>query len=220
MIKAGAYDYEVLGEEIKLLPQKALYLPENEILVVADVHFGKVGHFRKAGIAIPRSMEQEDLAALSDLLQEYKPRTLIFLGDFFHSDMNNDLHWFELWRQLFAGTKMILVRGNHDRFHDEVYLVNKFEVVDSLTVGPLVFLHEPVNEKYIHEEKKIIISGHIHPGITLTGKGRQKLSFPCFFFGKNQIVIPAFGKFTGKFCIDFKESDKIFGVSGNKIIEL
>ena len=220
MVKAGAYDYEVLGEKIQLLPQKALFWPEKEVLVVADVHFGKVGHFRKAGIAIPRSMEQEDLAALSDLLHEYKPRTLLFLGDFFHSDMNNDLHWFQLWRELFSQTKMVLVRGNHDRFHDDRYLKNTFEVVDSLNLGPFVFLHEPVNQNHIHEENTVVISGHIHPGITLKGKGRQKISLPCFFFSDNQIILPAFGKFTGKFCIDFKESDKIFGVSGNKIIKL
>ncbi len=213
MTKAVPFEYEVSGEKVTMLPQKALYLPARDTLVIADVHFGKVGHFRKAGIAIPRSMEQEDLAALSDLLHEYKPGILIFLGDLFHSEMNNDWNWFELWRQLFAGVKMILVRGNHDLFHDDIYLKNNFEIVQSLSVGPFIFLHEPANQGYNFDENITIISGHIHPGVTLVGKGRQKVSIPCFFFSKRQIILPAFGKFTGKYCIEYKNTDTIFGIS-------
>ncbi len=220
MAKPIPFDYEIFGEQIKLLPQKALYWPSKEILVIADVHFGKVGHFRKAGIAIPKSMEQEDLAALSDLLHEYKPRTLIFLGDFFHSEMNNDWNWFELWRQLFTETQMILVRGNHDLFPINIYIRNNFEVVDTLSLDPFVFLHEPAKENYISRENTCVISGHIHPGIILTGKGRQKVSLPCFFFGKKQIILPAFGKFTGKYCIEYKNGDRIFGITGDRVVEL
>jgi len=44
---------------------------------VADVHLGKVGHFRKAGIAVPRDMEQNDLGVLSVDI-EHKPQKLFF----------------------------------------------------------------------------------------------------------------------------------------------
>src|ERR1051325_4641300 len=87
MICAGL-PFNLLGEDLILLPQRAIYWQQQKILIAADVHLGKVGHFRKAGIAVPRDMEQDDLAILSDLIDEYRPEKIIFLGDLFHSDMN------------------------------------------------------------------------------------------------------------------------------------
>lgn len=220
MIQTNDFEWQLEGEKLKLLPQKALYWPKEKTLIVADVHFGKVGHFRKAGIAIPRSMEQEDLASLSDLLNEYTPETLIFLGDLFHSDVNNDWKWLELWRELYSEVKMILIKGNHDVFSPEIYVNNHFAVVDSYEKGPFVFLHIPPTKTEVILINKCIISGHVHPGVVLKGRGRQRIIIPCFYFSKNQLIIPAFGKFTGKFCVDFNETDKIFGISGYKVIKL
>lgn len=40
-------------------------------------------------------MEQDDLAMVSDLIQEYEPVSIVFLKDLFHSEMNNDWEgWF------------------------------------------------------------------------------------------------------------------------------
>ena len=91
---------------------------QEKALVAADVHLGKVGHFRKAGIAVPRDMEQNDLAVLSDLIYEHRPCKLIFLGDFFHSDINADWDWFILWRSQFPDLQIILIKGNHDIIAD------------------------------------------------------------------------------------------------------
>lgn len=46
-------EIEVASERVQLLPEKALYLIQHKILLLADLHFGKVNHFRKAGIAVP-----------------------------------------------------------------------------------------------------------------------------------------------------------------------
>ncbi|WP_423147576.1 ligase-associated DNA damage response endonuclease PdeM [Rubrolithibacter danxiaensis] len=204
-------------QHLELLPQKAVFWKKENCLIVSDVHFGKVGHFRKAGIAIPKAMEQEDLAVLSDLIQEYKPGTLIFLGDLFHSEMNNDWHWFILWRQLFSGIRMILVEGNHDILNPEIYKEAGFEVFDQYTCGPFLFIHD--NSKQ-NSGSAYIISGHIHPGVRLKGKGRQAVSLPCFYFGSKEAVLPAFGKFTGNYCLRIKEGDAIFGISGSNVVKL
>jgi metallophosphoesterase superfamily enzyme len=66
-------------------------------------------------------MEQDDLAMLSDLIHEHKPQKLIFLGDLFHSDMNNDWDWFVLWRSQFPKLEIILIKGNHDIISDKHY---------------------------------------------------------------------------------------------------
>src|ERR1700733_3821343 len=77
--------FKLFEQDLLLLPQKAIYWLQQKVLIAADVHLGKVGHFRKAGIAVPRDMEQSDLAVLSDLVDEFKPKKVLFLGDLFHS---------------------------------------------------------------------------------------------------------------------------------------
>lgn len=218
-MKSVGLEYSCLGESLLLLPEKAIMWQETATLIVADVHLGKVGHFRKAGIAIPKGMEQEDLAALSDLIREYTPSRIIFLGDLFHSDMNNDWDWFVLWRDLFKDIDMILVRGNHDILHDKFYTELKFRLFDTLTEGPFLFSHEPLTNEELPADQ-YAISGHIHPGVKLRGKGRQSVTLPCFHFGKRQAILPSFGKFTGRFCIRGIEGDQIFGVLKHKVVRL
>ena len=210
---------DFLGETLELLPQKALLWHERKLLVVADVHFGKVGHFRKAGIAIPKSLEQEDLATLSDLIVEHKPKKVIFLGDLFHSEMNNDWHWIELWRDLFPDIDMILVLGNHDILMDTSYKKAKFEVVDELQLEPFIFTHEPIKDPGA-TSPLYNISGHIHPAVKLRGKGRQRATLPCFYFADKMALLPAFGQFTGTFIMDFKQSDRVYGVLDTKVVPL
>lgn len=216
----GAASFQYQQETFILLPQKALFWENRLTLIVADVHLGKVGHFRKAGIAIPRELEQEDLALLSDLIAEHKPSRVIFLGDFFHSDMNNDWDWVVMWRDLFRDVTMVLVRGNHDIIHDRYYRALGFELVEALTEGPFLFTHEPLSAEKLKVAGKYVVSGHIHPGVKLRGKGRQSAVLPCYSFGERQALLPSFGKFTGKFCIRHEESDKVFGVLRNKVLAL
>jgi uncharacterized protein len=215
-ISPTPYEWQFMDQHLVLLPQRALYWHEEKALVVADVHLGKVGHFRKAGIAIPRLMEQEDLAVLSDILSTYRPEKLIFLGDLFHSDMNNDWEWLLLWRDLFPDVEMILVRGNHDILHDKYYHSARFIVTEKLEIGPFLLVHEPpaaVGLKYT-------LSGHIHAGVRLYGKGRQSVTLPCFFFGKHLGILPAFGRFTGNVALRHSENDRVFGILKHKIIPL
>jgi uncharacterized protein len=43
----------IAGEDVLLLPERALFWPRACALVVADVHWGKAASFRAAGIPIP-----------------------------------------------------------------------------------------------------------------------------------------------------------------------
>ena len=114
------YDFSFLNQNLLLLPEKAIYWVQEQTLIVADIHLGKVGHFRKAGIAIPKSLEQDDLAELSDLIHRFMPKNILFLGDLFHSDHNNDWQWLVLWRALFNDIRIILVLGNHDILNEKL----------------------------------------------------------------------------------------------------
>ena len=44
-----------------LLPDKCMFWKEHNSLILADLHIGKAGHFRKAGIPIPSHIHIDDL---------------------------------------------------------------------------------------------------------------------------------------------------------------
>ena len=46
-------EVEILGERIELMSQKAVWLKHRSTLLLADLHFGKINHFRKSGIPVP-----------------------------------------------------------------------------------------------------------------------------------------------------------------------
>ena len=56
-------------------------------LLLADIHLGKVGHFRKSGIPVPRKVESVFYDKISKLKNSLNFSQIIFLGDLFHSSL-------------------------------------------------------------------------------------------------------------------------------------
>ncbi|QQL49409.1 ligase-associated DNA damage response endonuclease PdeM [Mucilaginibacter ginkgonis] len=211
-------ELNLLNQDLLLLPEKAIYWKQENALIAADVHLGKSGHFRKAGIAIPQNMAQEDLAVLSDLIRQYNPSKLIFLGDLFHSEINTDWDWFALWRAQFPKLHIVLVKGNHDIINDKHYHLLGIETPEELSYGPFLMLHHPLKENKLANAQGYVLCGHIHPGVRLQGRGRQAVTLPCFTFGARQAILPSFGKFTGKVAIRHQQADKVYGVLNDRVI--
>jgi DNA ligase-associated metallophosphoesterase len=208
-------DIEILDEEVVLFPQKAVYWKKHEILLLADLHLGKITHFRKSGIAVPTSANDRNIEVLVDLIRATNPKRVIFLGDLFHSHYNPEWEVFGELVRHFAQVSFELVIGNHDIMSDHQYQRKGILLHDELIIGPFLFTHHPLEEI---PENVYNISGHIHPGVRLTGKGRQSMMLPCFYFGSRQAYLPAFGSFTGLARIAPKKEDKVFVVADNKII--
>jgi uncharacterized protein len=193
-----------------------MYYPKERILLVADLHFGKTNHFRKAGIGVPSQVTFEEVDRFNNLLKKYQPSTIIFLGDLFHSNHNVSV---ELIQQIIENEvqcKFILVEGNHDIMRKEIYTKMGIEILTSYTIGGIVFTHEPeeTGENYN-------IHGHIHPAVVLSGQGRQYLRLPCFYFGKQKGILPAYGLFTGMYNLqDISEDDKVYVVANDEVIKM
>ncbi len=215
-MKEEGFQFIFRGEELWLLPAKAIWFPKYQTLLVSDTHISKGTHFRKSGIAIPTAIAQEELSCLTDLIDAYQPKKLVFLGDLFHSDINNDLAWFQLWRELHHKVSMILVKGNHDILPTHFYRQIQLEVVDMMSVGIFDLYHDLPKAK----QERYVLSGHIHPGVKIEGKAKQWISLPCFYFGECNCILPAFGKFTGKSIIKLKEGNISFAVAGKKIVPI
>ncbi len=206
-------------QNLLLLPDKAIFWKEMEMLILSDIHLGKVGHFRKAGIPIPKSLEQEDLSTLSDLIQEYTPKILLILGDFFHSKLNSDWDWVRLWRGQFPTLVIKLVKGNHDILKEDNFKALEIELFPkNWFCGPFKFSHIPSEEPF--DDAFYEISGHIHPSISIKGKAGQCKNVPCYYLADRQAILPAFGKFTGMHKIRTLSKAQIFIINGRSVIPL
>lgn len=203
------------GSTFYLLAEKALYWPEASALLIADVHLGKVGHFRRHGIAVPHQVVAEDLARIQRLIRRYSPQKLIFLGDLFHSAYNKEWEQFAgEMKEFFAG-EMILVEGNHDRSVAGREKSLGLQLMPAFSFEDFLLVHEPPSSP---EPGKTYLCGHIHPGVYMQGSGRQKLRLPCFFQSKETLILPAFGRFTGLHAMTPSPEDQVFVVAEGQVI--
>ena len=210
------------GQVLWLSPQRCIFWEEEHTLILSDLHFGKTGHFRKSGIAIPQHVYKEDLQRLVSLIQFFKPHKLIIAGDLFHSKMNQELELFKKWRSDLSSIDIHLVMGNHDILHRKWYAEAAITVHDkTLQAGPFLFCHD-ATDCSSHEQFASLYSftGHIHPGISIHGLGRQSLRFPCFYFTENFCVLPAFSRFTGTYRIHPKEKEDVFAIVNEQVVKM
>jgi uncharacterized protein len=209
------FEFNFLEQTLILSRHKALFWKEMESLIVSDPHLGKAGHFRKAGIPISSKVHTEDLERLDDLLQQFQPRQLIFLGDLFHSDKNNEWEAFCEWRLSQKSLDVVLTLGNHDIIPTSHYDNIGVKTTEELCLSPFVLTHHPTEVSAGYN-----FAGHVHPGIVLKGKSRQGIKIPCFYFGKKGGLLPAFGNFTGYVAIAPARTDKVFAVTPTSVITI
>jgi DNA ligase-associated metallophosphoesterase len=197
--------------------RKCIFDPKKGILLIADLHLGKLQHFRKAGIALPSHAANYNYVRLQSLIDDYMPGSIIFLGDLFHSRYNNAWLRFRDFLEFNRNTEFHLIKGNHDIMEPSVYSEVSMNIhLSALVLDNLIFTHEPLDDL---PEKHYNICGHIHPAIRLEGKGRQRIKLPCFYFRKNQCILPAFGVFTGTHIIQPSTSDHVFAIADSSIME-
>lgn len=207
-------EYQFLDQTLLLLPEKALYWKDREMLILADVHLGKAGHFRKSGIPVSDLVHSRDLYIIEKLINQYEPKEVIFLGDLFHSDHNQGWEIFRRWVRSRTPLQFILVLGNHDVLEAPAYHIKNLEVIQVLDCPPFSLTHIP------EETSLYNLAGHIHPALRLRGKGRQSLRLPCFYFGKDNGILPAFGNFTGTARITPGKEDNLFVIADSKVVKV
>jgi len=209
-------EIEVAGLRLGLLAQRAAFLPDVRTLLVADAHVGKAVSFRRLGVPVPSGTTAETLQALSGAVRETSARRIVFLGDLLHSAharAPSTLDAFAGWRRQHAALDLVLVRGNHDDRAGDPPAAFGVSVVDEpLAHGALALCHHPrpIAGAYV-------LAGHLHPCITVGGRGADRLRLPCFHFGSAVGVLPAFGAFTGMHAVRPAAGDRLFVVADGEV---
>ena len=209
----------LLGQHLVMLPDRALFWREEKTLIVADPHFGKAQVFRENGIPLPVGTTADDLERLSHRIDQLQPRKLLFLGDLIHGRIQNQKNFAQLvdrWRHRHQSVELLLSIGNHDlQFGDPPDEFRFDHVAAEITIGSFIFTHKPKLESAFY-----VFAGHLHPAVTIGGKGRLKETLPCFCFGPRAALLPAFGGFTGRQVIRPKPEDRIFVIAGDEVVEM
>ena len=135
----------------------AIFWKEKDTLLLADIHLGKVGHFRKSGIPVPRKVEGVFYDKISKLKNSLNFSQIIFLGDLFHSSLNNEWFLFENWVK--KRIKNHLNKGNHDIIPKLKFQQVGIKTYNDLKIEKFLFtLIQKINDYFV-------FSGHIHPKV-------------------------------------------------------
>ncbi|RNC79931.1 MAG: ligase-associated DNA damage response endonuclease PdeM [Balneola sp.] len=218
MISKKDFQIELIGQEFILTPEKAMFWINQRTLILSDLHLGKTGHFQKSGIPVPSGVNNENLNRIDSLIERFKPNQVLFLGDLFHSDKNIEWELFKNWRTNYSSLEMILAMGNHDFYSPEEYEALGLICTSIIDSVPFTFCHDYT--LIDSSNKNYTISGHIHPSVILKGKARQKLRIPCFYFGEQFGLLPAFGGFTGTHPITPKSGEQVYGIVNQEIVRM
>lgn len=209
-----AHNITIQDQAFQLHPLGGVFWVEKSLLLISDVHLGKVSHFRKFGAAVPQKAVHKNYMLLDQIVSELQPFQICFLGDLFHSSLNKEWELFENWVAK-TPAEIILVTGNHDIISPLKFEQLNISIFPELLIDDFLLTHHPETRV-----AKFTFCGHIHPAVKLRGLGRQSLRLPCFFKTKNQMILPAFGEFTGTHTLKPSKNDEVFAIVEDTVVKV
>ncbi len=201
-----------VGETFIPLLSGALYWPQENTLLVADLHLEKMSSFASKGQLLPPYDTKATLALLARDMQTTKARRVICLGDSFHRDEGTATlpqEDAEQLRALIKSVDWLWLAGNHDPSPHQL----GGSCADSIIVGDVNLSHEPSS---ITNGQ---IAGHLHPSARISINGRATRR-PCFVHNERLMILPAYGVSTGTLNILSKPFEGLFDRDRLKIIML
>jgi putative SbcD/Mre11-related phosphoesterase len=184
--------------------RRALWLAEEQVLAVADLHLGYLWAQRRAGLLLPLSAPDDAIDRLIALQQCYQPRQCLVLGDIVHRAVELPAVVSELQRlvcSLGPNCQLRLVVGNHDRNLAE--LLAKLELncalEEHVQIGHHRLFHgdDPEangNLKRGRAAGGLTIIGHEHPAVWVGDGVTTSAKCPCFLVGPRVLILPAFSQ--------------------------
>jgi uncharacterized protein len=213
---SNAAQFLLAGHTLVPLPQKLLWWPARETLLVADIHLGKAATFRARGIPVPEATTDDSLQRLSESITQVSAKRVIFLGDFLHA---REAHApkvqasIRAWRAAHAHVQCILVRGNHDSHAGDPSTSLDIRVVNEpWCEDGLALMHHPKSVP-----GHVVLCGHLHPAYRLATRS-ESVRLPCFWLRRDVLVLPAFGAFTGTATVSPTEGEGVWLCAPGKVI--
>lgn len=218
----GDITIALAGHELVLMPERAVYWPAKEWLLVADTHWGKCQAFRDAGSALPIGPLQSDLDRLRTAAMRVGAGRVVVLGDLVHgrSSLAAGINvLIQHWRATLP-CEVSLVPGNHDR---SMTGARGRGVLEGWGINVLLPRCEQDGLTLTHEppahDGAPTLCGHVHPAVWLRGRG-ERVKLPCFWHaaGRSALVLPAFSSFVDGMSITVGPGDARWAAAGHRVV--
>ncbi|MCA3667465.1 MAG: ligase-associated DNA damage response endonuclease PdeM [Methylobacterium sp.] len=189
-MELAGHECRIAGLRLMLDCSGAAFLPEESMLVVADLHLEKSAALARFGQMLPPYDSLATLARLEAAVKRLRPESLVLLGDSFHrADLVPEAGSpaAMILTRLADRVRFIWITGNHDPHHPADL---PGESLGHLALGGVRLRHEP------EADGRPEIVGHLHPAARLaTRAGMQRRR--CFLASRERLLMPAFGCLTG-----------------------
>jgi uncharacterized protein len=191
------------SDDVILDSRRAVMLPRQGTLVLADLFLGMGAARRKRPDLLPASQQNDIWERLIGLLDEYQPRRVMLLGDIkpnqgaLEDDELQELRL--LLRKLQAhGREVVQVVGHPERSWGPALEGTGLQPVDSYRVGIYTLMHRRRIFVYPRHDPShgFWINGGLHPlfAVPVTGVdgAEEWLRYPAFLYTGFALVMPPF----------------------------
>ncbi len=165
-----------------------LYLKDEKILVLADIHIGFEEYLNNLGILVPRFQVKELEERLEKAVKGIDIEKIIINGDLKHEfGTISKQEWIDTLRFLDFlkgfSKEIILLKGNHDTILGPIARKKGLSILDHYFVNGIYIVHgHEIPEDKDFKAAKIVIIGHEHPAISF--KQRKDERFKCYLVGR------------------------------------
>lgn len=188
--------YEILPG-IRVTNDRCLILDDGKTVVLGDLHLGYESALEEEGMYIPRMNTESIRDAMNGILSSYEPERVVLLGDIKHdfkrSKREASTEVRQIIRLLTEASDVIVVKGNHDNFLQNILSDMGLMAVDYIDMGGFRLEHGHVDSGV-----RPVIIGHEHPSVRIPGAMSGGMKIQCFVHQKEDgvIVIPPFSPFS------------------------
>jgi hypothetical protein len=201
---------EIKGEQMELLPERAIFWPSMELLMIADIGCA----FTKKTL-IESGLDELD--HIKSIVAKRSVKRVLLLGDVAPEGRSFDkalLHEIKMWSQNIRCPFYIAFPKPAFITPEEIKGYGVAAWADPLIIPPFAFTSEPVElERYFS------FSGNTHPQVVLK-KGGERHFYPCFQIKEHQAILPSFTDDVPSQSISWTSEEKIYAIDGDTIINI
>lgn len=158
----------------------ALWLAAERLLVIADLHWGYAASHRARGNLLPAWGDDDIQRRLDELVRDYTPAEMIWLGDVVHAAEGAGKA--EAYLRNVSVPTLVLA-GNHDRRWSGA--------IETAATRGRFFLHHGDVERLVPSDRTEVI-GHHHPALAWSDGAGGRMKLPALVVAANRLVLPAF----------------------------
>ncbi len=163
--------------------ERGVFLPDQRVLAVADLHLGYEHELLQSGVRIP-SQTGKIKERLQGLLRQARPKELIVAGDFKHNiPYVGEWEYEELERFVRdLPVRVTIIRGNHDAGLSSIVHADNvsFGKTRGEVRGNVGFFHGHTWPSADLLQCRYIVMGHSHPAIVLRDSLAVETRLSCF----------------------------------------